>query len=105
VSGEDRSGDSLFLHLIAKAGFKKVYVLNGHTGAMLHLWEYFKITGDKVAKDVFDNATRYLESHLPEFDAGDWSYYDKVGTKARESYQRPDQATWLPLRNYKGTFA
>lgn len=87
VSVED-NGESVFLHLIAKPGFKKVYVLNGHTGALLHLWEYYKITDDAVAKDVFDKGMRYLKNHLAEFDAGDWSYYDKVGTMAKESYHQ-----------------
>lgn len=81
-------GDSVFLQLVAKPGFKKVYVLNGHTGALLHLWEYYKITNDKVAKDVFDKGMNYLKNHLAEFDSGDWSYYDKVGTRAMESYHK-----------------
>ncbi|MEW6604067.1 MAG: D-glucuronyl C5-epimerase family protein [Thermoproteota archaeon] len=81
-------GDSLFLHLIAKPRFKKIYVLNGHTGALLHLWEYYKITNDQVAKEIFDKGMSYLKNHLAEFDSGDWSYYDKVGTRAMESYHK-----------------
>ncbi len=87
VSLED-GGDSLFLHLIAKPGFKKIYVLNGHTGALLHLWKYYKITNDAVAKEIFDKGMNYLRNHLAEFDAGNWSYYDKVGTRAMESYHK-----------------
>ncbi|HEX7032559.1 MAG TPA: D-glucuronyl C5-epimerase family protein [Nitrososphaera sp.] len=88
VSSLEDRGDSLFLHVIAKPGFKKVYVLNGHTGALLHLWEYYKITNDGVAKQIFDKGMNYLKNHLAEFDAGDWSYYDKVGTRAMASYQK-----------------
>ncbi|MEP0825057.1 MAG: hypothetical protein HRF40_06200 [Nitrososphaera sp.] len=87
VSLED-GGDSLFLHVIAKPGFKKVYVLNGHTGALLHLWKYYKITNDAIAKEIFDKGMNYLRNHLAEFDSGNWSYYDKVGTKAMESYHK-----------------
>jgi hypothetical protein len=88
VTSVEDKGDSIFLHVIAKPGFKKVYVLNGHTGALLHLWNYHNMTDDTAAKDVFDKGMNYLRNHLGEFDAGNWSYYDKVGTKAKESYHR-----------------
>jgi hypothetical protein len=88
VTSVEDKGDSIFLHVIAKPGFKKVYVLNGHTGALLHLWNYYEITNDTAAKDVFGKGVNYLKNHLEEFDAGNWSYYDKVGTKAKESYHR-----------------
>jgi heparosan-N-sulfate-glucuronate 5-epimerase len=88
VASLEDKGDSIFLHVVAKPGFKKVYVLNGHTGALLHLWEYYKITNDTVAKDVFDKGMTYLKKHLAEFDSGDWSYYDRVGTKAMKSYHK-----------------
>lgn len=88
VASLEDDGDSMFLQLVAKPGFQKTYVLNGHTGALLHLWEYYKITNDKVAKDVFDKGIRYLKNNLPQFDSGDWSYYDRMGTLAKESYHK-----------------
>jgi heparosan-N-sulfate-glucuronate 5-epimerase len=88
VATPEDGGSSVFLHLLAKPGFKKIYVLNGHTGALLHLWEYWKITNDAAAKEVFEKGTRYLKNHLPEFDCGDWSYYDRTGTVAMESYHK-----------------
>jgi hypothetical protein len=88
VASVEDKGDSVFLHLVAKPVFRKVYVLNGHTGALLHLWNYYKMTNDKAAKYLFDKGMNYLKNHLGEFDAGNWSYYDKVGTKAKESYHR-----------------
>lgn len=88
VVSYEGDGDAVFLQLVAKPGFKKTYVLNGHTGALLHLWEYYKITNDQVAKDVFDKGIRYLKNNLPQFDAGDWSYYDRMGTLAKESYHK-----------------
>jgi hypothetical protein len=88
VASLEDDGNSVFLQLVAKPGFKKTYVLNGHTGALLHLWEYYKITNDEVAKDVFEKGVKYLRNNLPQFDAGDWSYYDKMGTLAKESYHK-----------------
>jgi heparosan-N-sulfate-glucuronate 5-epimerase len=88
VASLEDDGASVFLHVIAKPGFKKVYVLNGHTGALLHLWSYYKMTNDTAAKDVLDKGMNYLKNHLAEFDCGDWSYYDKMGTRAMEGYHR-----------------
>ena len=88
VASLEDDGDSIFLQLVAKPGFKKTYVLNGHTGALLHLWEYYNITNDKVAKDVFDKGMKYLKNNLRQFDAGNWSYYDRMGTLAKESYHK-----------------
>jgi heparosan-N-sulfate-glucuronate 5-epimerase len=88
VASLDEDGNSIFLQLVAKPGFKKTYVLNSHTGALLHLWEYYKITKDATAKDVFDKGIRYLKNNLSQFDSGNWSYYDKMGTLAMESYHK-----------------
>jgi hypothetical protein len=88
VASFEDGGGSIFLQLVAKPGFKKTYVLNGHTGALLHLWEYYEITKDPVAKNAFDKGVLYLKKYLPQFDSGDWSYYDRVGTLAMESYHK-----------------
>ena len=81
-------GGSIFLQLLAKPGFKKTYILNGHTGALMHLWEYYIITKDAIAKELFFRGIEYLKHNLSLFDSGSWSYYDRMGTLAMESYHR-----------------
>ncbi|HJT83227.1 MAG TPA: D-glucuronyl C5-epimerase family protein [Nitrososphaeraceae archaeon] len=73
---EDDNGDSIFLHLLAKPGFPKTYVLNGHTGSLLHIWEYYELTGDPQAKSIFDKGINYLKHNLWKYDTGSWSLYD-----------------------------
>jgi heparosan-N-sulfate-glucuronate 5-epimerase len=61
-------------------------VLNGMVQAILGVHEFYLATGDGDAARVFDNGVRALKSHLHEYDAGGWSYYDVVGTLADDSY-------------------
>ena len=44
VSYEGIGNNSLFLHLLAKPGFPKTYILNGHTHSLLFLWSYYEKT-------------------------------------------------------------
>ena len=78
--------DSLFLQLLAKPGFTKTYVLNGHTNSLLFVWQYYQYTHDYRALIVFGKGVNWLVSNLQKYDTGSWSYYDQMGTKARDSY-------------------
>ena len=73
---EDKNGDLLFFHEVAKPGFQKTYILNGQTGALLHIWEYYKITNNPAAKLIFDKGINYLKLNLWKYDTGCWSRYD-----------------------------
>ena len=73
---EDKNGDLLFFHEVAKPGFQKTYILNGQTGALLHIWEYYKMTNNPAAKLIFDKGINYLKHNLWKYDTGSWSRYD-----------------------------
>ena len=73
---EDKNGDLLFFHELAKPGFQKTYILNGQTGALLHIWEYYEITNNPAAKLIFDKGINYLKHNLWKYDTGTWSRYD-----------------------------
>jgi heparosan-N-sulfate-glucuronate 5-epimerase len=75
---EDNHGDSIFFHELVKPGFKKTYVLNGHTGTLLHIWQYYELTHDPQAKCIFDKGINYLKQNLWKYDTGNWSLYDQV---------------------------
>jgi len=71
-------GNSVFFHELAKPGFKKTYILNGHTGSLLHIWQYYQLTHDAEAKILFDKGINYLKHHLRKYDTGSWSLYDQT---------------------------
>ena len=90
---EDKNGDLLFFHELAKPGFQKTYILNGQTGALLHIWQYYKLTNNPAAKFVFDKGVNYLKQNLWKYDTGTWSRYDlkPIGQKenlATMDYQK-----------------
>jgi heparosan-N-sulfate-glucuronate 5-epimerase len=79
---------SIFIHLLAKPGFKKVYVLNGHTQSLLLLWEYYQQTQDPAVKTIFDGGIKWLRDNLWRFDTGGWSYYDQMENLATLDYHK-----------------
>ena len=73
----DEGRDSIFLQLLAKPGFEKTYVLNGHTNSLIYIWKYYQYTHDYRALIVFGKGVNWLIDNLQKYDSGDWSYYDQ----------------------------
>jgi heparosan-N-sulfate-glucuronate 5-epimerase len=88
VTQESIGNNSLFLHLLAKPGFPKTYVLNGHTNSLLSLWSYYEKTNDPIAKTIFDKGINYLKGNLVKYDTGNWSYYDLMENWAMTNYHK-----------------
>ena len=76
ITIEDNNGDLMFFHELGKPGFQKTYILNGHTGALLHIWQYYEITNNPLAKTIFDKGINYLKHNLWKYDTGSWTRYD-----------------------------
>ena len=88
VSHENVGNNSLFLHILAKPGFPKTYVLNGHTNSLLSLWSYYEKTKDPMAKIILDKGINYLKENLVKYDTGNWSYYDLMENWAMTGYHK-----------------
>ena len=88
VTHESVGNHSLFLHILAKPGFPKTYVLNGHTNSLLSIWSYYEKTQDPIAKTIFDKGINYLKGNLVKYDAGNWSYYDLMENWAMTDYHK-----------------
>jgi heparosan-N-sulfate-glucuronate 5-epimerase len=73
---EDDNGDLMFFHELGKPGFQKTYILNGQTSSLLHIWHYYELTKDPIAKTIFDKGINYLKHNLWKYDTGSWSRYD-----------------------------
>jgi heparosan-N-sulfate-glucuronate 5-epimerase len=73
---EDDNGDLMFIHELGKPGFQKTYILNGQTGALLHIWQFYELTNNPVSKSIFDKGINYLKHNLWKYDTGSWSRYD-----------------------------
>lgn len=80
------SDSSAFIHLLAKPGFKKIYVLNGHTHSLLLLWDYYQKTQDPIVKTIFDKGITWLRDNLWKYDTGSWSTYDQMENLASTDY-------------------
>jgi tetratricopeptide (TPR) repeat protein len=88
-SGSSNNGDgSMFLQEIAKPGYPKTYILNGHIFSLIDLWNYYQYTHDGKAETVFNKGLNYLKDNLWKYDKDIWSYYDQVGNLASNGYQK-----------------
>ncbi len=90
ASVETHDGSSIFLQILAKPGFVKTYVLNGHTQALIFLWRYYEMTNDTNAKVIFDRGVNYLKENLWKYDTGTWSSYDLLENLATLEYHKAE---------------
>jgi len=63
-------------------------VLNGHMAVLIDLNEYYNLTGDSKAKELFDLGLSDLKKNLRSYDTGNWSRYDLEGNNAVEKYHQ-----------------
>lgn len=66
-------------------------VLNGMMFALIALGEFSeqnKRPEFEWTSDAFERGLTALFSHLPKYDAGDWSYYNRYRKKANDKYHR-----------------
>ena len=52
------------------------HVLNGHINGLLGLYDFWRISGNKLAHQLFFEGINTVKNYLNEFDSGYWSYYD-----------------------------
>lgn len=64
----------------------KPKVLNGMMFALFGIHDFYEWTNDSDAKFLFDNGIISLRKHLREYDAGYYSYYDRLGNVASQHY-------------------
>lgn len=87
-SSNNSNDNSIFLQEIAKPGYLKTYILNGHIFSLIDLWNYYQYTHDGNAALVFNKGVKYLKDNLWKYDKGKWSYYDQIGDPATNGYQK-----------------
>ncbi|MCP5063463.1 MAG: hypothetical protein GY936_13505 [Ignavibacteriae bacterium] len=52
------------------------HVLNGHINGVMGMYDYWRISENKNAKELFDKGVETVAKNLHKFDSGYWSYYD-----------------------------
>jgi heparosan-N-sulfate-glucuronate 5-epimerase len=63
-------------------------VLNGFIICLGGIKNYYDLTMDERAKYLYDVGFKDLKVHLADFDTGNWTNYDMVGTKATLPYHQ-----------------
>ena len=61
------------------------HVLNGFIWASWGVYDYWLLTGDADAKDLFETAMDTIAENLPRYDTGYWSLYEQVRRQAEDA--------------------
>lgn len=77
-------------------------VLNGHMAVLIDLYEYYNLTKDGSAKELFDLGLGDLKANLDSYDTGSWSRYDLVGNNAVKKYHEFHISQLQALYNITG---
>ena len=77
-------------------------VLNGHMAVLIDLYEYYNLTDDSSAKELFDLGLSDLKANLDRYDTGSWSRYDLVGNNAVKKYHEFHISQLQALYNITG---
>jgi len=56
------------------------HILNGFLWTLFGVWDYYLLTKNKEARDLFDKCIKTLKNNLEKFDIGFWSLYEQSGT-------------------------
>ena len=78
----DVDGGLWFEEYAHPRGQKKPFVLNGFMYSLIRLYEYYKLSKDAEALDLFELGLRGLKKLIHRFDTGKWTLYDLLGTDA-----------------------
>lgn len=54
------------------------YVLNGFIYSMFGILDFYRVTDNKMAKEIWDSCVHTLETNLPKYDVWHWSVYDQL---------------------------
>ena len=80
VSYTDKEGNLWFEEYIIKP---YSHVLNGFIWSIWGVYDYYLITKDEIAKELFDSAVKTVEKNLYRYDIGFWSLYSLSPTKLK----------------------
>jgi heparosan-N-sulfate-glucuronate 5-epimerase len=77
VAFTDECGDLWFEEYIVSP---PTHILNGFIWAIWGVYDYFLVTGDPAAGELFERSVNTLRRNLPHYDLGFWSLYERSGT-------------------------
>jgi D-glucuronyl C5-epimerase C-terminus len=63
-------------HYLIYSSKPKLRVINAFAQALNGLWTVWKITGSRVARDLYRSGEKRFVRELPHYDTGSWSLYD-----------------------------
>ena len=59
------------------------HILNGFFWTLFGVWDYWLLTRDGKAKNLFDECIKTIKENLKKYDVGFWSLYEQSGTKMK----------------------
>jgi len=82
----DESDGGYWYEEYASPSSIRSHVLNGHIFALEGIYELYTLTKDDMARKLFQEEMNELKRHIHEYDAGSWTYYDRLKNMANWKY-------------------
>ena len=73
-------------HYLQYSFAPRLYITNAFVQALIGLYDYSTITGETVARRLYDRAEPELRQEVPASDTGDWSRYSYRGRESTPGY-------------------
>jgi hypothetical protein len=64
----------------------RLYIFNAFLQSLIGLYDYSKLTGNSLARQLYDEAEPEARAQVPESDVGDWSLYNYRGHESSRDY-------------------
>jgi hypothetical protein len=73
-------------HYLQYSFASRLYIINAFLQSLIGLFDYWQITGDSAARDLFRAAEPEAREELPANDLGDWTTYSYRGPQSTHEY-------------------
>jgi hypothetical protein len=85
-TGVRTTGPGGGVHYLQYSFAPRLWIFNAFLQSLIGLYDFAKITGDELARKLYDEAEPEARKEVPLSDVGDWSRYSYAGNESTAEY-------------------
>jgi hypothetical protein len=75
-------------HYLLYSFDRRLFVLNGFLQSLIGIHDYYKLSGDARARELFEQGDVAARNEVPQYDTGAWSLYSRRGRESDFGYHK-----------------